>query len=399
MFLSSRPLLPQNLNTSIHFYWVHLIAIVFNFQALLVGYSASTYIEQYVTPQLVGIIYAIGAFGSMLLFLFLPSILRRFGNVTVALTLMSGSVITLATIIEAPVPTISVMALVLFLVLNPLLYLNIDIFFETLIGKNETGTGHKRGLTLALMSAAAMIAPLSISYVTRESDSLIPVFWLAGITGIVFICIIIAVFRRFYDPIYEKIDTLHLLKKCWRTFDIKIVLATHFILQIFFTWTVVFFPLYLATEIGLSWGAIGTIIATGLFAYTIFEYPVGILADDYWGEKEMMAVGFLILALATAGITAMTTVVLWPWMALMFTSRIGASMVEVTTESYFFKKVQGEDAALMSIFRLMRPLGSVLGALLGSAALYFLPFNLIFLMLSFVLIVGIFLTLFIHDTK
>lgn len=399
MFLSSRPLALENDNASIHFYWVHLIAIVFNFQALLVGYSASTYIEQFVTPQIVGILYAVGAFGSMLLFLGLPSLLRQFGNVQVTLALMLGSLITLSTIIEAPIAYISILALVLFLVLNPLLYLNIDIFFETLVGKNEKGTGHKRGLTLALMSAAAMVAPLTISYLTRDSDSLIPVFWVAGATGVVFMIIIIAAFRRFYDPVYEKIDVIHLVKKCWRIFDIRIVLSTHFILQIFFTWTVVFFPLYLATEIGLSWGSIGTIIATGLFAYTIFEYPIGILADDYWGEKEMMAVGFLILALTTAGITAMSSPEIWPWMLLMFTSRIGASMVEVTTESHFFKKVQGEDAALMSIFRLMRPLGSVLGALLGSAALLFLPFQLIFLALSAVLVVGIFLTLFIHDTR
>jgi len=249
------------------------------------------------------------------------------------------------------------------------------------------------------MAAAAMVAPLSISYLAGETSNLIPVFWLAGATGIVYIIIIIAAFRRFYDPVYVKIDVRQLLEKCWRTFDIKMVLATHFILQIFFTWTVVFFPLYLASEIGLSWGAIGTIIATGLFAYTIFEYPIGILADDYWGEKEMMAVGFLILALTAAGITAMTSLLVWPWMLLMFISRIGASMVEVTTESYFFKKVQGEDAALMSIFRLMRPLGSVLGALLGSVALLFLPFQLIFLALSATLVVGIFMTLFIHDTK
>jgi hypothetical protein len=74
-------------------------------------------------------------------------------------------------------------------------------------------------------------------------------------------------------------------------------------------------------------------------------------------------------------------------------------MVEVTTESYFFKKVGGEDAGVMSLFRLMRPLGSVVGALIGSISLWYLPFNLIFLVLSCVMVIGIFLTLFLRDTR
>lgn len=399
MFLDSRPLLTKNHNASIHFYFVYLIAVVFNFQALLIGYSASTFIEQYVTPLLVGIIYAGGAFGSMLLFLALPTLLRRFGNVGVSLALMTGSIVTLLAIIATSTPSLAIIGLVAFLILNPLIYLNIDIFFETLVGKNETGTGRKRGLVLALMSATSVIAPLSISFLVGKTDNLIPVFWLSICIGIIFMFIVVATFRKFYDPVYEKIHVVALLNKCWRTFDIRIVLMTHLILQIFFTWTVVYFPLYLASEIGLSWGSIGTIIAAGIFAYTIFEFPIGILADDFWGEKEMMAVGFLILALCTAGMTAMTTVLIWPWMILMFTSRIGASLVEVTTESHFFKKVQGEDAPVMSIFRLMRPLGSVLGALLGSVALVFMPFKLIFLVLAAVLVMGIFITLFLRDTR
>lgn len=399
MFLDSRPLLTKNYNATIHFYFVYLIAVVFNFQSLLIGYSASTFIEQFVTPQIVGVIYALGAFGSMILFLGLPRLLRRFGNVKVTLGLMTGSIITLLAIIATAEPYLAIIGLVAFLVFNPLIYLNIDIFFETLVGNDESGTGRKRGLTLALMSATSVIAPLSISFLAGKTDDLLPVFWLSIAIGFIFMIIVISSFRRFYDPVYEKIHIIQLLKKCWRTFDIRIVLMTHFILQIFFTWTVVYFPLYLASEIGLSWGSIGTIIAAGIFAYTIFEFPIGILADEYWGEKEMMAIGFLILALTTAGITAMTSVLVWPWMILMFVSRIGASLVEVTTESHFFKKVQGEDAAVMSIFRLMRALGSVLGALLGSVALLFLPFKLIFLVLSATLVVGIFITLFLRDTR
>lgn len=384
---------------SIHFWFVYLIAVVFNFQALLIGYSAPTFIEQYVTPSLVGILYALGAAGSIIVFLATPHLLRRFGNVTMAIVLMVGSLAALSVFSAGFGPQTTIAALLVFLVINPLLYLNIDIFSETLIGKNETGTGHKRGLALALMSCAALLAPLSISLLAGEGSNLVHVFWLAQIVGLVFIIIIIGAFRSFYDPQYTVVRIPTLLKTAWTRYDLRIVLSTHFLLQIFFTWTVVFIPLYLVSEIGLSWASVGTIIAAGLFAYVLFEYPVGILADDYIGEKEMMALGFLILALTMAGVTAVGAAPVGVWMALMFVSRFGASMVEVTTESYFFKKVGGEDAAIISIFRLMRPLGSVLGALLGSYTLLLLPFHLAFLALAATMVVGIFLTLFLHDTK
>jgi len=47
-----------------------------------------------------------------------------------------------------------------------------------------------------------------------------------------------------------------------------------------------FTPLYLATEIGLPWTDIGVIIAVGLFAYVLFEYPIGFIADKWIGEKK-----------------------------------------------------------------------------------------------------------------
>ncbi len=384
---------------SIHFWFVYLIAVVFNFQALLIGYSAPTFIEQFVKPSTVGILYALGASGSILVFLVIPHLLRVWGNVTMSILLMAASLATLSVFSAGFSPVITIAALLIFLVINPLLYLNIDVFSETLIGKNEAGTGHKRGLALALMSCAALLAPLSISLLAGESDNLLPIFWLAQIVGLLFIVIIIAVFRNFYDPAYSIVKVRTLLKTAWTQYDLRIVLSTHFLLQIFFTWTVVFIPLYLVSEVGLSWAAVGTIIAAGLFAYVIFEYPVGILADDYIGEKEMMAFGFLILALTMAGVTAVGAATTGVFMALMFASRFGASMVEVTTESYFFKKVGGSDAAIISLFRLMRPLGSVLGALLGSASLLIMPFHLAFLVLAAVMCVGIFLTLFLHDTR
>jgi len=134
-------------------------------------------------------------------------------------------------------------------------------------------------------------------------------------------------------------------------------------------------------------------------AYVIFEYPIGILADKYIGEKEMMGVGFFVLTISTAWIAFVTIPSVALWALIMFTTRVGASLVEVTTESYFFKQTKSSDAQIISFFRITRPLAYVCGALLASLSLLYLPFNLLFVVLAILMIPALFLTLDIIDTK
>ena len=383
----------------IKFWFVYLIAVIFNFHTMLVSYTTPTYLEGFVDAKHIGLLYSVGSIGSLLFFIFLPNILKRLGNFLVTIGLMMMTIITLALIGGGFSPTFVILGSIVFLVINPLIYLNIDIFSETLIGKHEGATGHVRGLTLSLMSLAALLAPLTIHYVVGASNNLSQLYFISIGVGALFILIVMSQFRKFIDPVYHRIHLKPLFRQCWHNRAIKLVLGTHFLLQIFFTWTVIYFPLYLASEIGLPWSSIAQIIAAGLLAYVLCEYYIGILADNYIGEKEMMALGFVILALTVSCISFMTTTALLPWMLLMFTSRVGASLVEVTTESYFFKKVDGEDANLMSVFRITRPLAMLVGSLLGSLCLAYMPFNLAFIVLGFVMVIGIFLTLGIEDTR
>jgi len=174
---------------------------------------------------------------------------------------------------------------------------------------------------------------------------------------------------------------------------------TQFLLQIFYTWAIIYIPLFLATVVGFDWETISKIIAVGLLAFVIFEYPTGVLADKLIGEKEMMALGFVVLAIASASIYAMSSSSIATWMSVMFFSRFGASLVEVTTESYFFKQVKGRDSNLISLFRLTRPLGILVGTLVASISLFFVPFNLAFIVLALLMVLGAFSTLRLTDSR
>ena len=86
-------------------------------------------------------------------------------------------------------------------------------------------------------------------------------------------------------------------------------------------------------------------------------------------------------------------------MIAMFMTRVGASLVEVTTESYFFKHTHGKDTNLIGLFRITRPLSYVLGALLGVIALNYVDFSFLFVILGFLMIPGLFFAMALKDTK
>jgi predicted MFS family arabinose efflux permease len=130
-----------------------------------------------------------------------------------------------------------------------------------------------------------------------------------------------------------------------------------------------------------------------------FEYPIGIVADRWLGEKEMMLIGFIIIALATSWFVLLSGAHLGAWMLAMFMTRVGASFVEVTSESYFFKHIDGSSPNIISFFRVTRPLSYVIGALLGSLALLYVPFEMLFLILALLMIPGILFALALKDTR
>jgi predicted MFS family arabinose efflux permease len=214
-----------------------------------------------------------------------------------------------------------------------------------------------------------------------------------------FLVVIMRYFRTFEDPEYSALDILHAIRNFWIHKNIRYVFLTHFLLQLFFAWMVIYTPLYLSEVIGFDWGIIGNILFAGLIAYVILEYPIGRIADEWLGEKEMMALGFCIIALSTSWFAFIGHASIGVWMLAMFATRVGASLVETTTESYFFKHTRGSDANVISFFRITRPLSIVVGALLGSLALLYFPMHQLFIVLGFLMLPGLFFTLKLKDTK
>ncbi len=379
---------------------LYVALILLSLHWAVVLYINSSFLEQFLSGKIIGLLYTVGSLITVACFLLTSRLLRRTGNYAFTITLTILEFLALVGMSTTETPLLAALFFVMHSAAAPLILFSLDIFMEELIGNTEGSTGGKRGLFLTIMSLTGALAALFSGFLVGDS---IPDFSAAYIASalllIPFLFIIMRYFKSFEDPEYSRLNVLSGISCFFGLKDVRNVFFAHFLLQIFFTWMVIYTPLYLSKVLGFNWEQIGQIMFGGLMAYVFLEYAIGYIADKWIGEKEMMALGFVIMAVSTSWFTFLTEPLVIVWMLAMFMTRVGASFVETTTESYFFKHTDGHDSVLISFFRLTRPLSIVIGSLLGSLTLYFLPMQLIFIVLGFLMIPGLFFTMALKDTK
>jgi MFS family permease len=135
-----------------------------------------------------------------------------------------------------------------------------------------------------------------------------------------------------------------------------------------------------------------------LVPFVILELPLGKLADKKLGEKELMTGGFIWLAVSTAILSFVETPFLILWAILLLLTRVGASTVEIMTETYFFKKIDEHDSDLLGFFRMVQPASYVIAPIIASIVLMFVDFRWLFMVLGIICLYGIRWSLSLKDT-
>jgi len=379
---------------------IYAAILLLVFHTFMVAYVNSSFLEQYIDAASVGTIYTIGSALSVFIFLFISRVLHKVGNFKLTVGLLLTNFAAVLGMSQAATLEVAIPLFIVHLITVPLIIFNLDVFMEERIGNDESGTGTSRGLLLTLASLVGAVSPLISGLVIGASGTdFSNAYLLSALTLIPVLAILLLFFRTFSDPKYDAIDLFSAIRTFWANINIRSVFISHFLLQMFFMMMVVYTPLYLTGSIGLTWAEFGIIMFFAQLAYVIFEYPIGIIADRYIGEKEMMAAGFLIIVIATAWMSFVTVASVLVWSIIMFTTRVGAALVEVTTESYFFKQTKSSDAQIISFFRITRPLSYVLGAAIASLALLYVPFNFLFIVFAAMMVPAMFCAMYITDSR
>ncbi|HEY4479268.1 MAG TPA: MFS transporter [Candidatus Paceibacterota bacterium] len=375
---------------------IYILGFLYSLHFTLPIYINSSFLSLFATEYYVGVIYSISSILTILTFTFIGPFLNRYGNYKTAFIFFLIELICLIGLALNPSSLVTTVLFVISFVSVAILTFSIDVFLESY--SSYSSVGKTRGIFLTYANLAWLIAPLAVSFIMTDSDYW-KVYLAAAVLVVPILYIMSVTLRDFEDPEYEKIPFVKTFNQIKTDKNIYGIFIISFLLQFFFAWMVIYTPIYLHEYIKFEWKEIGLMLSIVLLPFVITEIPLGKLADTRWGEREMMSVGFLIIALSTALVSFVDSKSFLLWAAILLVTRVGASIVEVMSETYFFKKVDTSKVHLLSLFRTMRPFAYLLAPLVAISLFNFMEIKYIFVILGLIMFYGLRFSLFLDDTK
>jgi len=377
-------------------YVLYLLGFAFSLHVAIPTFINSSFLSNYLQEDIVGALYTLGSLFSLIVLINATKILSRFGNYKTLLSLIVLEIIALLTLAFADSLLFIAPAFIIHLVAIVFAVLNIDLFLEFF--SSDSNTGEIRGKILTSANFAWVISPVIAGFILTNGD-----YWKIYLTSAVIISFVFLLtlfkFKNFEDPIYDDVPFWGTLKIVRNDKSLYNIFISSLILRFFYAWMVIYTPIYLHSHLNFAWDQIGIILTIMLLPFIIFQFPLGRLADKLWGEKEILSIGFVIMSLATISLTFITSTSIVVWASVLFISRIGASAVEIMTESHFFKHIDATDAHVLSFFRNARNISYVIGPAVASVFLYFFEYKYLFLVLGLIVLIGLKYSLSLKDTK
>lgn len=320
----------------------------------LVVYVNSSLLKQFVDDRALSILFILGSLFSIVSLIFAPFFLRRFGNIFTLLCFLILEIVAVIGIGSTKVAMLVLGLFVLHQAVESILYFCLDIQLEKET-TTENITGTNRGIFFTIQNIAWVISPLLVSFLVVQNNFKI-IYNLSGLILIPLFLLIFFFFKNTKSVPTPNSNIKASIKKLWKGGDTTRVFIIQFILNFFYAWMLIYLPLLLNTEIGFGWDKIGLLFTIMLLPFLLFELPAGFLADKKFGEREMLITGFCVITLATFFIPFITSTRFVIWAIVLFVTRVGACLVEISGETYFFKHIKSTESGIISLFRMTRPI-------------------------------------------
>ncbi|MEK7134756.1 MAG: MFS transporter [Patescibacteria group bacterium] len=367
------------------FHVIYLVGFFFALHMALPEYISSSFIEERAGEQWVGIFYTLASLVSIFAIIAAPYVLSRFGNYKIIVATSVVQTFVLIGLSTNPGLILSGLFFITFFVGSVLMYFSLDIILEH--NTENTKTGRLRGGYFTILNLGWVVSPFIVSLVMTNND-----YWKiyaisAALTTLV-AGLSLVHFRGFKDPAYARVPFWNTLSVVYKRKHVRGIFLSNILLHFFYAWMVIYMPIYLHEHIGFPWNEIGIMFGIMLLPFVLFELPAGRLADERYGEKGILAIGFLIMAVATAVLPFINGTEFILWTVTLFVTRIGASLVEIMNETYFFKHIESADTNILSLYKTTRPFSYLLAPALGVITLLLVPYKFIFLVLAAVVALG-----------
>ncbi len=368
---------------------VYLAGFFFSLSIALMSYINSTFLSTFIGERFVGMAYVLGSIVSIIALLIVPQIFRKIGGYKFLLWIIGLNALSILLFSFSKNAQSAILAFIFTFVLNIIVIFSLDELLK--ISSRDTMTGKTRGAYLALGNTAWIIAQfLYGSFLGAYSFRTLYLvgFFVMTLFGV------ISYFglKNIPDPKYDKIREFKYVKEFFKNKNLFRAYKISFLLQFFYCWMVIYTPIYLYSHLGFSWEQIGMIFTVMLLPFVLIEFPLGKYSDKI-GERKMLMCGFLVVSIATLSLFFIQEHKVWMWALLLFSTRIGAAIIEVMSDSYFFKHIKPENEEFIGVYRSASPIAYIIGPIVTSIVFIFIPsFNFLFIILGTTMLYGIYLS-------
>lgn len=358
-------------------------------------YIISSYFAALSGEGLVGGFYLVVYIVVLLGLMYLQPLLHRFGSVRLLLFFYSVLIICSVYLSLVGLYWVGAAVLLLFLISSNLIGPVTDIILEDF--SSDQLSGRIRGLYLTILNAGLLLAPFVSTWVLSQYGySGVFSVITAGYALVLVVAMIGLRSHRVYS--HQRIRFIDTLRKVIQRPNLLAIYAISWILEFFYVVMIVYSPLLLLSY-GYTWTDIGFIFTIMLIPFVLIQYPLGLMADKRFGEKELLFACLVLMAITSLLVAWAGRETVLFWSILLFTTRIGAAGIEVLRDSYFYKQITSADADIVAFFRTSRPTANIFAALIGVFFLAIFPSAGLFLLVGALATAGCFIVFLLRDSQ
>jgi MFS family permease len=376
-------------------FFIDVVSFLMGFAAALFAYIVSSYFKEVMGTDNVGVVYFIAYAIVLVLLLNLHKIIFIFGKSFVLHISFLLKIVAVIGLLSVPVSFTGIGFLILYTVAGTLSWSVLSLILESFSVDNESG--RIRGAHLSISSAGFLLGPL-LSAQLLEKYNFDGVFFVSLIVYIFIFIFSLVYIRRTNHHFTQKVKVMELLRKVSKRKNILRIYYASFVLEFFYALMIIYVPIYLL-EKGFSWDQLGVAFTIMLIPFVFIQYPVGLVADKKTGEKEILLFSFFILGISTLLFYFSNSSDIIVWTTILLLGRIGAALIEVLRESYFFKRIDGNDVDIVDFFGTSRPVAFLFATAISSLLLLFFPISSVFILVAAVCFSAIYPTFKLADNK
>lgn len=374
---------------------INFVSFLLGFSQALLTYVASDYFRQAIGIENVSVFYFVAYATSLVVMLNLHKFINKFGKATVFFLFFFLQICFIAFLVFAQISTIGIALLIGYLISANLTFVSLDIILESY--SEDRASGRIRGLHLTVFNAGFLLGPF-LSTRLLSNFGFDGLFTVAMVIYMLVFVVGLLGLRNGNSKFHKKLTVSDLVKKIFTNKAVMRIYSIAFILDFFYAIMIVYTTLYLLDR-GLSWDELGIIFTIMLVPFVILQYPIGVLADKKFGEKEMLIAGIVVMGISAGSVFFIETNSVLVWGVVLLITRMGAATVEILRDSYFYKIIDGRDMDIISFFRTATSIGYIVATALSAFLLIVLPVRFVFLLIAAVVLMGIFPALKLVDNK